>query len=137
MFNLFALLNDDAHTLDNDALIRDLTALLPGIEKYEVVKQRLVFPKVEQVRLKTEDWHARLEIRQDEDMTLSLPILKKVLGKKTQLPDDFLDYNTELVLGFDDDPDKKYTNDIIFIGEFVRENYPGVVIYDQYNEDVW
>lgn len=43
----------------------------------------------------------------------------------------------EIAIGFGDDPDKLYTNDIIHIGEFIRENYAGVVIYDQYDEDVW
>ena len=28
-------------------------------------------------------------------------------------------------------------DDVIEIGEFVRGNYPGVVIYDQYNKDLW
>ena len=37
----------------------------------------------------------------------------------------------------ENDADKLYANDIVFIGEFIRENYPGVVIYDPYNEDLW
>ena len=70
-------------------------------------------------------------------MTLDLTELQKILGQKTKLPADFLSYNKEIAIGFGDDPEKKYTNEIIFVGEFVRENYPGVVIFDQYNQDVW
>ena len=53
------------------------------------------------------------------------------------MPENFLSYNKELAIGFGDDPDRRFTDEIINIGEFVRENYPGVVIYDQYNQDVW
>ena len=55
----------------------------------------------------------------------------------TVLPPDFADYDTQIVLGFGDDPERLHTNDIIFLGEFVRETYPGVVIFDQYNVDLW
>ena len=71
-------------------------------------------------------------------MVLSPTELKKALGKNAnKLPSNFLDFNCEIAIGFADDPEKLHTNDIIDIGEFVRENYPGVVIYDQYNKDLW
>ncbi|MBP7451401.1 MAG: hypothetical protein KA914_01265 [Ottowia sp.] len=137
MFTLFALVKDTTNAIDNEALIHDLKNELPGIEQYEIAKKELVFPKVTVVQLLNRGWRVRFQIRSEDSMTLSLEALQKILGKKTQLPPDFLSYNKEIAIGFGDDPDKLYTNDIIFIGEFIRENYPGVVIYDQYNEDVW
>ncbi|MFV0476256.1 MAG: hypothetical protein ACK5ME_00275 [Parahaliea sp.] len=137
MFTLFALLTDTSSLVTNDSLIRDLKKDLPGVEEYGISKKELVFPKVTVVLLQKAGWRVRFQIRKGENMTLSLPELQRILGTKTQLPTDLLSYNTEITIGFGDDPEKKYTNDIIFIGEFVRENYPGVVIFDQYNEDVW
>ena len=40
-------------------------------------------------------------------------------------------------IGFGDDPERLHSDDIIHLGEFVREAYPGVVIFDQYNVDLW
>lgn len=137
MFTLFALLPDASGGVTNDSLIRDVKKGLPGVEEFEISKKELVFPKVTVVLLQKLGWRVRLQIRKDEGMTLSLPELQRILGTKTQLPADFSSYNTEIAIGFGDDPEKQYTNDIIFVGEFVRENFPGVVIFDQYNEDVW
>ncbi|MDO5289677.1 MAG: hypothetical protein Q4F13_08605 [Pseudomonadota bacterium] len=89
------------------------------------------------VVMEKENWKIEFEIREQEDMTISLTELQKILKKKTTLPENFLSYNKELAIGFGDDPDRRFTDEIINIGEFVRESYPGVVIYDQYNEDVW
>lgn len=137
MFTLFALLPDASGGVTNDSLIRDVKKGLPGVEEFEISKKELVFPKVTVVLLQKLGWRVRLQIRKDEGRTLSLPELQRILGTKTQLPADFSSYNTEIAIGFGDDPEKQYANDIIFVGEFVRENFPGVVIFDQYNEDVW
>ena len=70
-------------------------------------------------------------------MTLDPTAVAEALPAGTVLPPDFADYDTQIVLGFGDDPERLHTNDIIFLGEFVREMYPGVVIFDQYNVDLW
>ena len=95
-------------------------------------------PRTTIVILEKDGWEVRFFIRPGEDMTLNLPALKKEMGKNAaKLPADFLDYRTEIAFGFDDDPDQLFTDDVIEVGEFVRGNYPGVVIYDQYNKDLW
>ncbi|PAT42611.1 hypothetical protein CK621_07985 [Vandammella animalimorsus] len=137
MFNLFALLYDPSDCIDNDSLMHDLEQKLLWIGQYAVCTEQLDFPDVTLVVLEKEGWRVEFEIREQDSMTLSLGALQKILKKKTALPENFLSYNKELAIGFGDDPDRRFTDEIIQIGEFVRENYPGVVIYDQYNEDVW
>lgn len=137
MFTLFALLHDPSNSVDNDSLIRDLRQKFPWIKEYTVSTETLEFPAVTLVVMEKENWKVEFEIREQEDMTLSLTELQKILKKKTTLPENFLSYNKELAIGFGDDPDRRFTDEIINIGEFVRENYPGVVIFDQYNKDVW
>ncbi|WP_143326763.1 hypothetical protein [Vandammella animalimorsus] len=137
MFNLFALLYDPTGSVDNDSLMDDLKQRFPWIKEYRVFTETLQFPAITRVILEKDGWRVRFNIREQEDMTLSLSRLQKILKKKTALPENFLSYNKELAIGFGDDPDRRFTDEIIHIGEFVRENYPGVVIYDQYNEDVW
>ncbi|MDO4723276.1 MAG: hypothetical protein Q4A97_00770 [Comamonadaceae bacterium] len=137
MFNLFALLHDPSGRIDNDSLMRELRQKFPWIGEYVVATEQLSFPDVTLVVLEKEGWRVEFEIREQDSMTLSLSALQKILQKKAALPENFLSYNKELAIGFGDDPDRRFTDEIIHIGEFVRENYPGVVIYDQYNEDVW
>lgn len=137
MFNLFALVKDDDNRITPDSLIHDLQEKFAWAHEYQIEKEDLQFPQTTVVNLNKPDWHVRISIRPDEDMTLDTGELHKILHKKTTLPDDFLTYNTEIAIGFADDPEERYTDDIINLGEFIRDNYPGVVIFDQYNLDVW
>jgi len=138
MFNLFALVKDDTGTISNESLIRDLKQKLRGVEAYHIYTKALHMPKTTIVVMEREGWEVRFFIRPGENMVLSPVDVKKAIGKNaSKLPANFLDCNCEIAFGFDDDPDHIHTNDIIEIGEFVRENYPGVVIYDQYNKDLW
>ncbi len=108
------------------------------MKDYQLSTKALEFPKATVVDLSKEGWRVRFSIRPNEDMTLSVSEVKKAMGKNaSKLPANFLDYNCEIAIGLGNDPEKLHTGDIIEIAEFVRENYPGVVIYDQYNQDSW
>ena len=136
-FNLFAIVKDHAGEIDNASLMRDLKK--DGrFKKFRLFTEDLHLPKTTIVVMEQDGWRVRFFIRPGEDMTLDLPALKKAMGKNAvKLPADFLDYRTEIAFGFADDPDQLFTDDVIEVGEFVRANYPGVVIYDQYNKDLW
>ena len=138
MFTLFALALDLTGTITPDALIDDLNTKFHGVKDYQLSTKALEFPKATVVDLSKEGWRVRFSIRPNDDMTLSVSEVKKAIGKNaSKLPANFLDYNCEIAIGFGDDPDKRYTDDIIEIAEFIRENYPGIVIYDQYNKELW
>ena len=136
-FNLFAIVKDHAGEIDNASLMRDLKK--DGrFEKFRLFTEDLHLPKTTIVVMEKDGWRVSFDIRPGEHMTLHLPGLKKAMGKNAaKLPADFLAYRTEIAFGFADDPDQLFTDDVIEIGEFVRGNYPGVVIYDQYNKDLW
>jgi len=138
MFNLFALVKDDTGAISNESLIRDLKQKFHGVQAYRISTQDLVMPRTTIVVMGREGWEARFFVRPGEDMVLSPAELKKALGKNaSKLPDNFLDYNCEIAMVFGDDPDQEFTDDIIEIGEFIRDNYPSAVIIDQYNNDLW
>ena len=138
MFNLFALAKDDVGAINNESLIRDLQRKLSSAVAYRIYTEDLHLPKTTIVVMERNGWRASFDIRPGEHMVLLPSHLKKSLGKNaSKLPANFMDYNCEIAFGFDDDPEQIHTDDIIEIGEFVRENYPGVVIYDQYNKDLW
>ena len=134
---LFALVDDAKGAITNESLMRDLQQF-HGIDEYRVFTKELELPKATIVVLEKAGWRVRVSIRPGEDMSLSVSAVKKALGKNaSKLPANFLGYNCEIAIGFGDDPDKLYTDDIIEIAEFFKDNYPGLVIYDQYNRDLW
>ncbi len=138
MFTLFALVQDDTGAITNESLMRDLNQKFHAISEYRLTTQDLHLPKTTIVVMEKSGWRVRFSIRPGEDMTLSVTRLRKALGKNaSKLPTNFLDYNCEIAIGFGDDPEQQHADDVIEIGEFVRENYSGVVIYDQYNIDLW
>lgn len=137
MLTLFALLHDPAGAVSKETLIRDLKERFAWAGEYTISTQTLTFPRVTRVVLEKSGWRVTFNIRDKAGMTLSLPELQQMLGKKGALPPDFLAYDKEIAISFGDDPDKRFTNELIHIGEFVRENYPGVVLFDQYKQDFW
>lgn len=137
MFTLFALLHDADGRIDHAALLRDFQQTFPFASEYTILSETQVFPATERVVLEKAGWRVRLTIRKQGSMSLSLPALQKILRPKAALPAHFLAYDTEIAIGFGDDPEDAHTNDILHIGEFVRENFSGVLIYDQYNQALW
>ena len=49
----------------------------------------------------------------------------------------FLAYNKEIAVGFDDDPQRRFTDDVIGVAECLRDIFPDAVLFDQYNGEVW
>ena len=86
--------------------------------------------------MKKGDGDVSFQIRPGEDMTLSLAELQKILGKKTTLPADFESYDSEIAIDLNHDLEKKYTDETIEIGEFVRGYFPGAMIYNPGDQGV-
>lgn len=138
MFNLFALVKDPDGAITNDTLIHDLERGFPFLAEYAVSKKDLIMPRTTIVVLAKQDWTIRLSIRDQENMSVTpAHVLKYARKRKTVFPDHFESYDTEIAIGFSADPEQEYTDDIIYMGEFIRENYPGVFIWDQYNRTSW
>ena len=137
MFNLFALWRDADDRLDVATLKEDFQTRFAFAGDYTIATRDLVFPRVTVLVLSRGDWEVEVWLRKGEDMTLEPTAVATALPPGAALPADFADYDTEIVLGFGDDPERLHSDDIIHLGEFVREAYPGVVIFDQYNVDLW
>lgn len=127
MFTLFALLKDPDEAVDNERLLRDIREQFAWARDYELSEEELVFPKFTNVVMRNGDWKVSFQIRRDTGRSINLGPLRRAIGVR-KLPPDFLEYDTEVAIGFADDPERVYTDDIINIGEFVREAYPGVVL---------
>ena len=127
MFTLFALLKDPDEAVDNARLLRDIREQFAWARDYALSEEELVFPTFTNVVMRNGDWTVSFQIRRETDRSINLGPLRRAIGAR-KLPPDFLAYDTEVAIGFADDPEREFTDDIINIGEFVREAYPGVVL---------
>lgn len=138
MFTLFAFLSDPTGAVDNDALLTNIRENFAWAREFEITTEKLHWPDFTNVVMIKDGWKVSFQIRTDTGRSLNLPVLGRALRrKKIQLPAGFDDYTTEIAIGFGDDPDRVFTDDIINIGEFIRETYPGVVIYNAYEVELW
>lgn len=139
MFTLFGYLSDPENRLDEAAFVRDVRAEWGWSRDYDITIEQLVMPRMPEIVMAHADgWRIRVQIRKDTARSTNLPVLARALRrKKVDLPAGFEGHDTELALRFDDDPEREHTDDVIDFGEYVRRSYPGVVLYNQYDEDLW
>ena len=137
MFTLFVFLRDDNHAVNNDLLACGLKQHFPWYSDFALSTETLIFPPVSLLVLERKGWRVRFEIREVDEMSLDVAVLQKILQKKTALPADFLAYNKEIAVGFDDDPQRRFTDDVIGVAECLRDIFPDAVLFDQYNGEVW
>ena len=138
MFSLFALLKDPA-TLTPESLAVLLQERFFDISSYTVTLEDLYWPRFTNVVLTHSDgWGMWFQIRQEDGRSIDPPTLGKYLRrKKVALPEGFDDYDTELIMHFNDDDERAHTDDIIFLTEFIKEQFPGVVLYNDADRDVF
>ena len=137
MFTLFVLLRDDNHAVNNDSLAGRLKQHFPWYSDFALSTETLIFPSLSLLVLEGKGWRVRFEIREADEMSLDVAVLQKILQKKAALPVDFLAYNKEIAVGFDDDPQRRFTDDMIGVAEWLRDIFPDAVLFDQYNGEVW
>ena len=130
MMTLFMLLRGDANAITNASLINDIKTKYHWAPEFHIYEEQLVLPRTTVIQMDKPDWRVRISIRPDEDMTLDTGILAPLLSKEEPLPEGFLDYNIEIAVGFRDEPERQCVDDVIFMSEFFKENYPGIVIFD-------
>ena len=131
--NLYMLLHDDVDTFTNAKLINDITTKFAWASEYTIWEEALHWPRITEICLDKDDWRIRIDIRSGEDMSCDPARLAAQLSKQGPLPDNFLDYNIEIAVGFRDEPERQCVDDVIFMSEFFKENYPGIVIFDNDN----
>lgn len=136
MFTIFALMK--APDLTPEGLAELLAERYHDIDAYTVSLTELAWPRFTNVDLVHADgWTLWFQIRHEDGRSLDPPTLGAFLRHKSMVPDGFDDYDTELVAHFGDDPDQEHTNDILFLTEFLTEQFPGVVLYNADAEDVF
>ncbi|QIK71026.1 hypothetical protein G7070_00435 [Propioniciclava coleopterorum] len=138
MFTIFALLKDATGGLTPEGLAALVKERFFDVGSYTVTLEKLHWPAFTNVVLRQADgWGMWFQIRQEDGRSIDPPTLGAFLRRTTTLPEGFDDYDTELVLHFDDDEEREHTDDIIFLTEFVNEQFPGVVLYNADAQDIF
>jgi hypothetical protein len=130
------LLRGDANEITNASLIGDIKAKFPLASEFNIYEKALVIPRTTVIEMEREDSSIRISIRPDDNMTIDLGYYAPLISKEEPLPEDFLDYNIEIAIGFWDNPEDEHSDDVIFMSEFFKAKYPGIVIFD-WNRNRW
>ena len=130
-FALYGLLTSESPEFSNDSLSENLKEYLHE-ESFSMQREKLPFAKVESLVLKWDNWLVRVTYEEGETVKAdSLEIQERT--KSFNLSDlSKIDRRIRMVFGNDDE--QRYTNQIIYLMDFLRE-IKGIVIYDPQQND--
>ncbi|USX11286.1 hypothetical protein NHH88_16310 [Oxalobacteraceae bacterium OTU3CAMAD1] len=125
-FALYGLLTNEAPQLSYESLAKDLKNQLQN-ENFSLQREKLPFAKNETLVLKWDKWLARVSFEEGETVRAdSLEIQERT---KSFNSFDLSRINRRIRVVFGNDDGQQYTNQIIYLMDFLRE-IRGVVIYD-------
>lgn len=125
-FALYGLLTNEAPEVSIESLAKDLKNYLKN-ENFLLQREKLPFAKTETLVLKWDNWLARVSYEEGDAVEAdSLEIQERT--KSFNSSDlSIIDRRIRMVFGNDDE--QHYTNQIIYLMDFLRE-IRGIIVYD-------
>lgn len=131
-FSLYALLGESAPTITSESLFSELKNLFCNEEKFSIRFEQLPFVKGKTISLYWGDWLARVNYEEGEVVSRDSEDICKIVGAAAC--EDISGVTRRIRVVFGDDEYQEYTNQIIYIIDFLRK-IPGIVIYDPQQRD--
>lgn len=125
-FALYGLLTNEAPQFSNDSLAAELKNYLKN-ENFSLQREKLPFAKNETLVLKWDKWLARVSYEEGDAVKAdSLEIHERTTSFNSS---DLSIINRRIRVVFGNDDEQHYTNQIIYLMDFLRE-ITGIIIYD-------
>ncbi len=131
-FVLCAFLPDHAPVLSSESLAADLKRLFRGEDGFSVSFEELPFADSPSLMLRWYLWRIRVACQEGDTVREETAQIRKVLGPAA--PDQLAGMRRKINVVFGDDNDRKYTNQIIHVMDFLRA-LPGAIIFDPQQSD--
>lgn len=123
---LYGLLTNEAPEVSIESLAKDLKNYLKN-ENFLLQREKLPFAKTETLVLKWDNWLARVSYEEGDAVEAdSLEIQERT---KSFNSSDLSIINRRIRMVFGNDDEQHYTNQIIYLMDFLREII-GIVVYD-------
>ena len=131
-FSLYVLLGNEAPTISNELLAKNLIEYFKNEEDFSVKLEQLPFAKDKTVALHWGSWLVRIAYEVGPLVTHdSLEIQSRLQSTITDLSK----INKRVRLVISDDDEQQYTNQIIYLIDYFKEIH-GTVIYDPQHNDI-
>lgn len=132
IFSLYALLNADAEPMSNDSLAADLTHYFRNEEGFVLKFEQLPFTGNKTLALWWDNWLVRVSYEEGQEVVDDSVEIQKRTGATPGI--DVLHITRRIRLVFGDDDAQQYTNQVIYLIDFLKE-IRGVIIYDPQQND--
>lgn len=132
IFSLYALLNADAEPMSNDSLAADLTHYFRNEEGFVLKFEQLPFKGNKTLALWWDNWLVRVSYEEGQEVVDDFVEIQKRTGATSGIDVSHITRRIRLVFG--DDDAQQYTNQVIYLIDFLKE-IRGVIIYDPQQND--
>ncbi|PHV09952.1 hypothetical protein [Chitinimonas sp. BJB300] len=131
-FSIYALLGNEAPAITNESLGDDLRHFFRNEEGFSIQFEQLPFAKNKSLALRWDKWLVRVSYEDGDKVAQDTADIGKVVS--CLAPFDLSSISRRIRLVFSDDDLQEYTNQFIYLMDFLRE-IPGVAIFDPQQSD--
>lgn len=131
-FSLYGLLTDKSPPFSNESLADKLKDYFRDDEKFSLSFEQLPFKKNKTLAIRWDDWLVRVSYEEGEAVKNDSIEIHQRTREFSTIDVSNIDRRIRMVFGSDDD--KIYTNEIIYLMQFLGE-IDGIIIYDPQQND--
>lgn len=129
-FTIYGLLSDDSPEISNESLAKDLKNYLQNEDNFSLDFETVAFSSGPTLALHWDAWLVRVSYEEGEEVEVDA----KEMQTRTDSKLDFSRFKSTIRVIFGSDDEKTYTNEIIYILDYLRQ-IRGILIYDPQQND--
>lgn len=129
-FTIHGLLGDEAPEISNKSLAEDLRKYFRNEPGFSLEFETLPFSSEPTLALYWGDWLVRVSYEEGEEVEKDA----KEIQRRTDSPSDFSKFHRQIRMIFGSDDEKIYTNEIIYLLDYLQQ-IEGVLVYDPQQND--
>jgi hypothetical protein len=129
-FTIYGLLSDDSPEISNESLAKDLKNYLQNKDNFSLDFETVPFSSGPTLALHWDAWLVRVSYEEGEEVEVDA----KEIQTRTDSKLDFPGFKRMIRVIFGSDDEKTYTNEIIYILDYLRQ-IRGILIYDPQQND--
>lgn len=132
-FSIYALLSDESPAVSSESLAAHIEKFFRKEEGFSWQFEQLPFAKTKTIALRWGSWLVRVAYEEGKNVLQDSADIAKIVG--AAVPAGVADIGRRIRVVFSDDDGQKYTNQIIFVMDFLRD-IPGAIVFDPQQKDL-
>jgi hypothetical protein len=133
MFSLYALLGEGAPAISTESLAAELKGLFRDEEGFSLQFEQLPFAKQKSLALRWGAWLARLTYEEGKKVIEDSAEISRILGPSA--PPKLAGIDKRIRAVFSDDEAREYTNQMIYLMDFLQ-GIKGAIVFDPQQKDI-